>query len=195
MTNTSATGGFVHVAQPAQSTTEDVLQSLIAGITGLPGNLVRPRFQPEPPAEPDTTVNWCAFGITNAQPQTYPELVHTSAGEGEGHIISHASLNVLVSLYGPACHSLALTLQFGLYVPQNRSILRPAGLAFVQAGEIIEVPGQLGAGWRARADITLAFRQVQGASVAIRNITQSSGTFEADTKVQPVVSFGCEVKK
>ncbi len=196
MSNTSATGGFLPVTQPAQNTTEDVLQSLIAGITGLPGSLVRPRFLLEPQKEPDVTVNWCALGIANALPQAYPELVHcsqASAGAGEAHVVTHASLNVLVSLYGPNCHALALALQCGLYVPQNRSILRPAGLAFVQAGAITQVPGLTSAGWRGRADLPLVFRQVQGASVAIRNITQSGGTFESETGI--TVGFGCGVKK
>jgi len=41
-----------------------VFQALVVGITGLPGTLVRPRWQPVPPTQPSVTTNWAAIGVT-----------------------------------------------------------------------------------------------------------------------------------
>jgi len=45
---------------------EDFMQSLVAGITNLPGNLVRPRWQPQPLPIPPHNVDWAAIGINSS---------------------------------------------------------------------------------------------------------------------------------
>ena len=56
MTNTSATGGFLSpLSTPApleDQALADFFQQYVAGITGIAGNLVRPRWQAEPPNIP-----------------------------------------------------------------------------------------------------------------------------------------------
>ena len=62
--NTSATGGFLQ-PEPglARSDIERLIGDVIAGITGLPRDLVRERIA-VPQADPETGVTWCSFGIT-----------------------------------------------------------------------------------------------------------------------------------
>jgi hypothetical protein len=47
---------------------EDYIQQFVAGVAGMDGTLVRPRWQPEPSNIPDFDVTWCATGITHKRP-------------------------------------------------------------------------------------------------------------------------------
>ena len=62
--NTSATGGFLQ-PEPglARSDIERLIGDVIAGITGLPRDLVRERIA-VPLGRSETGATWCSFGIT-----------------------------------------------------------------------------------------------------------------------------------
>lgn len=83
MNNDSSTGGFLlsyrdsYIAPPLEGQAlTNFLQEQIVGVTGIAGNLVRPRWQPEPPLLPDATIDWIAFGITERKGQTYAYTYH-----------------------------------------------------------------------------------------------------------------------
>lgn len=71
-TNTSATGGYLLPAKqfplPGNLSFRQFLQQIFVGLSGLPGDLVRPRWQPSPPKQPDIFINWLAIGITEVKP-------------------------------------------------------------------------------------------------------------------------------
>lgn len=161
---------------PPQERLEDVLHDVFTGITGFPGELVRPRWQPDPPEVPEPDVNWCAFGITQFDPANFPEIRHDGEGEGCDELVDQEELQVLVSFFGPLHMVNARVLRRGLHVPQNRALLRPAGLAFVKAGTILPLPGQVALGWRPRADIPLTFRLETKSSYAALNLLKSDGS-------------------
>lgn len=180
--NTSATGGFLLMSQVAElEAALDVLQSLIEGITGLPSDLVRPRWQAEPPREPKITVNWCAFGITSYEPQNFPEIRHHGEGEGYDEIVDHETLTVLMSFYGPAHADMARLMRRGIHVPQNRALLRPAGLTFVKAGNIVPIPEPVTMHWRPRADLPLTFRLTTSSTFSALNMLQAEGSVRSDS--------------
>ena len=67
--NTSATGGFL-LDRPPPPPAEDIqhaLQHMVTVLTDLPGHLVRPRWQPLPPAQPDALTDWVAIGVTRVE--------------------------------------------------------------------------------------------------------------------------------
>ncbi len=84
--NTSATGGFLvpTSAAPDEDTAlEDFIHDFIAGVTGIAADMVRPRWQPTPPRQPPVGANWCAFGVTETNADTYASRVHDPAADAE----------------------------------------------------------------------------------------------------------------
>ena len=67
MTNNSATGGYLLPTgtnpYPSTLTFLQFMNTVMAGISGLPSALVRPRWQPNPPVQPDIDTDWLAFGV------------------------------------------------------------------------------------------------------------------------------------
>ena len=162
MDNTSASGGYL-VPAPGLSRRqiEDLLNSLIAALTGIPGSLVRPRWQPDPPEIPERHVNWCAFGIMRREMPNFPQVEHDGEGDGTSRVLTHETLHCLASFYGPDAEDKALALRSGLHVGQNREPLYHEGMAFVEAGELSYLPelGQHSMRWKPRCDLPLVFRR------------------------------------
>ncbi|WP_142850864.1 hypothetical protein [Telmatospirillum sp. J64-1] len=167
MSNNSATGGPLAVEGGlSREALEDVIHDLLAGLTGLEGALIRPRYQPKPPPQPKPEVDWCAFGITEAA----PEGTQLIQGDGAAVLHSQASLTVALSFYGPGGDVLAGRVRAGLQIAQNREGLRAAGLAYVSAGAIIAGAELVGGSWLPRFDLTLTLRQAEALAVAIENL-------------------------
>ena len=85
--NTSATGGFLQ-PEPglARSDIERLIGDVIAGITGLPRDLVRERIA-VPQADPETGVTWCSFGITKRS-ESKSQVRHYETEDGQGMSLS-----------------------------------------------------------------------------------------------------------
>ena len=68
MSNDSSSGGYLLPASaPAPLEGLDLLrfvQQWIVGVSGLPGEQVRPRWQPEPPDIPQAGTCWAAVGFS-----------------------------------------------------------------------------------------------------------------------------------
>ena len=81
--NTSATGGFLQ-PEPglARSDIERLIGDVIAGITGLPRDLVRERIA-VPQADPETGATWCSFGITKRS-ESKSQVRHYETEDGQG---------------------------------------------------------------------------------------------------------------
>lgn len=137
---------------PDEYALENALHDMVCGLTGLPGPMVRPRWQPNPPKTPGADQNWCAFGIVN---EGAPGGTAWHQG-GATHVEIYERLVVMCSFYGPEARALARALRDGLYVEQNRAMLRDlANLAFVEAGDIVPAPDLVNLRWIRRQDITI----------------------------------------
>ena len=167
---TSATGGYLLLSGGKDIAAGTIWHDLIVGITGLPGELVRPLWLPEPANTPPLDVSWFAVGLVRIAPIGAPQIRHLSAGEGEDQITTHEELTVQASAIGPACLELAALLGDGIHVPQNRHILHPAGLAFVRAEPITVTPLLVGRQWRNRADLPLVFRRERRRIASVLNL-------------------------
>lgn len=161
MENTSATGGYLI---PASGMTrrelEELLRNVFSGCTGIRKLLIRPKWQVEPDNVPPRKDTWISFAVTTREsPRAQVLHLETEDGEGVSRVMTHETLDVIVSVFGPDAEDTALRLKAALQVGQNREELLKRSVAFVRAGNVATMPELVSMGWRPRADMTLTFRR------------------------------------
>jgi hypothetical protein len=188
----SSTGGYLSPAVVSPPLEDDALtaifQQMIVGITGLPGSMVRPRWQPNPPKQPEATVNWCALGVSVQTPDDGPAIVHSGAGDGADTYIRHEQIDVLASFYGPNAKGYAQLLTDGLSIPQNLEQLKASDLNSVDTSEIRAAPDLINEQWVRRYDMQLTFRRKITRTYGVLNILSAEGTVQTDTLTFPISS-------
>lgn len=175
MANTSATGGYLTPAGTPAPTEDGALDALfqaaIEGITGLPGAMVRPRWQAVIPKQPEPSVNWCAFSVQVQRADAGPYIKHIPDGNGHDEYTRHEDIDVFVTFYGPASQANAALLRDGLAIPQNIETLKLGGVWFVESGPIRPLPELVNQQWIKRRDIGLTFRRKITREYGVLNIT------------------------
>lgn len=189
MANTSATGGYLVPTSPEileGDELEDILTEAVAGITGLDGKLVRPKWQPKPPKRPAASVDWAALGITESDADAGPVLAHNpngGGGLGETKYTRQKDVTVLASFYGPNARSIAQRLEDGLTIPQNLEILQEKSISFVSAGTIRAVPESVNMQYVERYDLLVYFRRAVTRTYAIQTIQTVGVELHVEDKV------------
>jgi hypothetical protein len=186
--NTSATGGYLTptTALPADGDAFDtLLQAMIVGVTGLPGQYVVPRWQPEPPQEPPQNIDWCAIGETDSDPQGFSLL--ECNGDSSVQLTSD-QVTVTASFYGPNCFAYAKLLRDGLQIRQNCEVLLSFQVNYRGPERITRVPELINNYWVDRADINLIFNRVQQRDYNILSL-EESGFVLADS--EGITVSGC----
>ena len=182
MSNTSATGGYLTPTGESirQEDFEDALQAMVVGITGLPGDLVRPRHQPKPPNSPGPDTDWCAIGIKDTLGGA-TAVTHQGRDEGRTVVTSTDSLEVLVTFHGPGARGLAAMLRDGLRLGQNRAESRKAGITVGGIGEPRNAPELINGAWAARVDLPLNIQWETRRTYGVRNLVGLAGSLVTDT--------------
>jgi hypothetical protein len=174
MPNDSSTGGYL-----VPSSNNDLndkalaqfLQQVVVGIVGLPGDLVRPRWQAEPPNIPDFGTNWASIGPGSRKRDAFSSVIPNPAA-GNVTVIRNRTMDILCSFYGPAAETNSELLAMGLEVPQNRSVMQLLGFNIISgAGDSTPVPFQQKGRWQYRFDIPFTVRQQQKYVYPILNLT------------------------
>ena len=138
---------------------EDVLQALLAALTGLPGTLVRPRWQPIPPVQPDFETNWLAFGVSNVEADVFASVLHDTSVDSVDSVQRTELVYVLVSAYGPGGANNLAVVREGLSISQNREALRTIGANLVECSSFTPVPALMADKWVRRVDMTITLRR------------------------------------
>lgn len=183
--NTSATGGYLSPTSAPileDDALDDAFQEMVVGITGLTADLVRPRWQPVDRKMPDITVNWCAIGITEQEPDDNAYVVHVGSTitGGEDDLRRTENIRVMATFYGPGAKGLATILRDGLYIAQNREQLEIALLAVITTDTIRAVPEQIDGQWVRRYDLPLVFRRTVIRSYAVQSLLSAEITLHVD---------------
>lgn len=186
MSTTSATGGYLVPVSVNGDLNDnalaDFLQTAIAGITGLPGAVVRPRWQPEPPDIPPYGTNWCGLGVVSRRPDKFTYTRHNSTGFDRTY--RQELLEILCSFYGPSSETNAELLSVGLQVSQNLEAMSLAGYGLVEVDDPLTVPELLNQRWQMRVDLGFKLRRVQIYDYPVLNLGAAQGTVVTDQ--QPV---------
>jgi hypothetical protein len=177
--NTSATGGYLTPTTPAPTgdiALDRFLSNLIAGVTGIPGNLVRARYIAEPAPVPLASVDWVAFGVTaiDRQPGT-PAIFHFGSGDGHDEIQEHELLTVLMSFYGPNCEQNAALCRDGLHIAQNWEQANSRELYYEEVRGIVVLAEQVNTQWYRRADMEVRIGRGVTRSYDVLNVLNASG--------------------
>ena len=174
MPNDSSTGGYLlpgNPLLPAEDAPLDaIFQQMVVGITGLPGSLVRPRWQPVLPKQPEPNVDWCALGVMAQIADAGPAITHNKTGSGSDDYVRHEDIEVLLTFYGPNGQRYAAQIRDGLCIPQNIEGLTKNQIAFVDAGPIRTLPELVNQQWIRRFDLPLRFRRKVTRNYPIRNV-------------------------
>jgi hypothetical protein len=158
MPNDSSTAGYLSpsAAPPYDDALADILHDAIAGITGLPDSLVRPRWQPEPPPRPAFDVDWVAFGVSVEPADTFA----WQGTVGPDYEVQRDELvRVLHSFYGPNCESFERRLRDGLALSQNRDGLKANNINLIEVQDPVKLPRLLQEKWVQRVDVTIVYRR------------------------------------
>lgn len=184
MSNTSATGGYLSpLPIPAvleDDDLDDFFQEIFVGITGLPGEMFFPRWQPEPPNLPPVDANWASFGITLTKPDTFAAELPDSADGLSREIQQHEVIDILASFYGPNANRYAGLLRMGFQVAQNREVLTQNAMAFVSSGEPVSVPSLVKDKWKKRVDLPLRIRREVRRIYAVENLLSEQGDLSTE---------------
>lgn len=188
MSNDSSTGGYVVPI----STTGDLedqslnrfLHDLVAGITALDPTLVRPRWQPEPPALPEPTVDWASIGEVNRDKDVFSFVGHQSGGDGNDYTYRNQILNILCTFYGPNARMFSERLSMGFEIAQNREVMTLNGYGLVEVGSSTTTTEMINQRWLPREDVPFSLRRAQEFKYPILNLLGGQGTLVDDTVVR-----------
>lgn len=201
--NTSATGGYIIDRFPGPPSGEAItqaLQQMIVALSGLSGTLVRPRWQPMPPSQPQPDITWAAVGVIRVEADQYPAIIHEgsrwltgASGPGADRMQRHATLTVVASFYGPEAEACAAAVRDALYVPQNWEALHPLGLRLRTIEDLARNAEIINQQFIDRFDVRLELRQqfervypvlnLDGADAVLRR-QSAGGVVETDISVR-----------
>ncbi|WP_423854275.1 phage neck terminator protein [Acinetobacter guillouiae] len=168
----SASGGYITPTGGSayDQELEDIFQAFIVGITSLPGLMVRPRFQKDPPPMPAIGVDWCAFAVKSIIPDDGP---YFDQQDETMDSIRHEELTLFLSFYGDHGQSIANVLKDGLAIPQNIAQLKAQQIKFISTGEIITAPDFLNNQYVHRYDLTAVFKRKTSRTFAVKSLVDA----------------------
>jgi hypothetical protein len=191
-------------APPFDDDWDDFLHDFFAGIVGFDPTLVRPRWEPEPAPRPDITQDWLAFGVMSTTVDFDPAIVHvpvlppptagstwdngastwdagqTTWDSDYDALQTHEVATILVSFYGPNGDRFSSYLQRGLFIDQNRAILRANSAGLVEVSGVTRTAELIKERWWPRSDINIILRREIRYDYEVRNLLSSRGTITAN---------------
>lgn len=160
----SASGGYLRPPTPGSTPAlprglnlTQFLQTVIVGVSGLSGTLVRPKWQISPPKQPDIDIDWIGFGIDVLSPDTYAFVGMDAAGVTTTQ--RQEGLEVSLSIYGPNGIEIAGLIVDGFQIQQNLEALRSVKMGFQESTQPRQVPDLVNERWIQRVQLGLIFRR------------------------------------
>jgi hypothetical protein len=159
-----------------------IFAQMVVGITGFPGSLVRPRWQMNPPQQPDALTDWAAIGLTMGDRNNH--VLRVNPDGLDSTLNRQQSVKLMCSFYGPNARANAEILADGICIPNNQWPLQALGIEYIRFGATRAVPDLVNAQWINRADIDLDFTRDITRIYDVPSILSVSGTLLADDGAQ-----------
>ncbi len=161
---------------------ENFLQQLVAGITNLPPNLVRPRWQEEPPPIPPHNVDWAAVGVNSADLDNGWPYVNYEPEDGNVYMQQHESFDMLASCYGPHAEWYSGLIRDGFQIGQNRELMFLAGMGLITVGRGANVSEYINRRWLMRFDRVVRIHRSIRRSYPILTLVAAPGVVRASAE-------------
>lgn len=178
MSNSSLTGGYLKPNQttslPQGLSLTQFIQTVLVGISGISGTLVRPTWQQEPPKSAGIDANWIAFGLTEQAPDA--NLFTQTDLDGVTHTQRQYGLEVNCSIYGPDALDLASLITDGFQIQQNLDALKKANMGFVECSRASHQPDLLNQRWVNRIVMNIFLRRQINRTYPISSFIGANGT-------------------
>jgi hypothetical protein len=142
---------------PKQLNLSQFLQTVIVGLSNLDGTLVVPKWQVEPPKDPELEVEWISFGIVNQSPDANAYVAVDA--NGNNVFQRHEGIELGLSIYGPGCNGLAGLIRDGFSIYQNLEALRAANMGFTKVGPALVLPELINERWRNKVEMSVFLRR------------------------------------
>ena len=156
------------------------LQQLVLGVTGMEAEFVRPRWQHQPPTQPEIDQDWSAIGPVNREREKFPCVIHSTDPENfyrsKDTIYNNEIIACLASFYGPNKDHNAELFTMGLFLEQNREAIFLNGFGLVDVDDAVNVPALLKERWVPGTDIPFRLRRQMVFSYAVPNIKYVDAT-------------------
>lgn len=179
--NNSASGGYLLPVNPSPYpdglTFKQFLQQVFVGLSNLPGPMVRPSWQPNPPEQPDLGVNWMAFGVNSIDPDA--NAFNGFNSQNVNTLQRHENLEIKCSFYGPDCEDLSSQVRDGFQITQNLEALTLANMGFTGTNKAIHVPDFVNERWIDRFEMLVFLKREIIRTYPILNFVSVSGSIEA----------------
>lgn len=166
---------------------DNYLQVWVAAVCGLPPQMVRPRWQPEPANIPNFGVDWCALGVTVEESDTFAAEVYDPTTQGVD-ILRHQKVTCLTSFYGPNAGKFISTFRDGIQLAQNREYLSLSSMGLVDSGDVTTVPELVKERWLKRKDLPFVLRRQLVREYAVPTLVAADGAINNEKYTTSIVA-------
>lgn len=183
--NSSVAGFLAPLTAPIyDNPLDDFLHAFLVALTTLPGQLVRPRWQPEPPNMPDFPVDWLSWGIVDIDEDrfAYQEQIDATTTVVERDEI----MTMLMSFYGPRAGQLAKQFSASVQLSQNRAYLHSQKMAVIEVMNQVRIPALTKEKWVPRVDQRMRFRRRASWAYQIRTLESAQFGLDNEQYITPL---------
>ena len=181
----SRTAGYMTPLAQSNIDLESVLIEFVAQLTGLRKDRIRWAWRKRPGSPIPLTDDWCAIGlqkVASTQPYRKGKKGNIEEAEsGDTTHVTHQTLTVSFSFYGPTALELSDLFRCAAQLDQNFRFLASKGLTLQAVGdEVMRLPDLVGNQWRDRYVLELKLGRVMTRRYGVRTI--ASAGFEIYTE-------------